>query len=124
MTYSDKLRDPRWQRKRLEVFDRDGWQCTNCKNSEITLHVHHKVYEQGKDPWEYDNDSLVTLCEDCHKQETKNPDFEMLKSLFMLVIECTDAFKEMEKKLFKQMEIRFPNEFKTFMLWVTEGYKR
>ena len=25
MSYSDKLKDPRWQRKRLEIFERDNW---------------------------------------------------------------------------------------------------
>jgi len=27
MTYKEKLLDPRWQKKRLEVLERDGWAC-------------------------------------------------------------------------------------------------
>lgn len=33
------------------------------------LNVHHKYYIEGKKPWEYDNDVLITLCQDCHKLE-------------------------------------------------------
>lgn len=30
------------------------------------LHVHHTFYQQGKLPWEYPCDSLITLCWYCH----------------------------------------------------------
>ena len=30
------------------------------------LNIHHKKYIKGRKPWEYEADSLVTLCEDCH----------------------------------------------------------
>ena len=32
------------------------------------LNIHHTHYTRGCKPWEYENDSLVTLCEDCHKK--------------------------------------------------------
>ena len=32
------------------------------------LNIHHTYYIKGNKPWEYDNDALVTLCEDCHKK--------------------------------------------------------
>lgn len=35
------------------------------------LNVHHKYYIAGKKPWEYDNDALITLCQDCHGLEHK-----------------------------------------------------
>lgn len=65
-TYYEKLRDPRWQRKRLEIMERDGFACIHCGDKTKTLNVHHAYYESGKAPWEYGNWSLVTLCEDCH----------------------------------------------------------
>ena len=73
--YSEKLKDPRWQKKQLEVMERDGWECTNCGDKEKTLHVHHKKYLKGKDPWDYDNDLLETLCEPCHEREGKKPGY-------------------------------------------------
>lgn len=67
--YSEKLKDPRWQKRRLEIFERDDWRCQNCGDKDNTLHVHHKVYV-GSDPWDVPSEFLVTLCEICHEQET------------------------------------------------------
>lgn len=66
-TYSEKLKDPRWQRKRLEVMERDGFECSQCGDSGTTLAVHHTYYITGRNPWEYPIWSLQTLCENCHK---------------------------------------------------------
>jgi len=67
--YSDLLRDPRWQKKRLEIMQRDNFICQICGDGESTLNVHHKYYFHDKKPWEYDNCTLITLCEECHKNE-------------------------------------------------------
>jgi hypothetical protein len=66
MTYSEKLRDPRWQRKRLQVLVRDGFRCVACNHDKENLQIHHKKYFRGKDPWDYDNQYLETLCATCH----------------------------------------------------------
>ena len=66
MKYSEKLRDPRWQRKRLEVMEAAGFRCRWCEDETETLNVHHSYYEKGLEPWEYPNDSLHCLCESCH----------------------------------------------------------
>lgn len=66
-TYSEKLTDPRWQQKRLRIFERDGFACRNCGDGTSTLNVHHIVYLSGRDPWEYEDKALLTLCEQCHK---------------------------------------------------------
>lgn len=66
MTYSEKLKDPRWQKKRLEIMQRDKFTCRACDEQKKTLNVHHLNYEKNKDPWDYDDLNLVTLCEDCH----------------------------------------------------------
>ncbi len=64
--YLEKLKDPRWQKKRLEILERDGWRCRMCKNDKMMLQVHHLYYLDGKDPWEISNTGLHTLCSDCH----------------------------------------------------------
>lgn len=64
--YSEKLKDPRWQKKRLEIFERDGWKCMACLSKDNTLHVHHIFYLPKKDPWDIPNGLLITLCNDCH----------------------------------------------------------
>lgn len=79
MTYGDKLKDPRWQRKRLEILNLHGWVCDTCcsqHRQDIPVQVHHKFYKissvQGRlekaDPWDYDDDDFRVLCEPCHEQ--------------------------------------------------------
>jgi hypothetical protein len=70
-SYSDLLKDPRWQKKRLEVFQRDKWACRSCGSTEKTLHVHHIIYKYGANPWEYPLDNFLTLCEPCHQLEER-----------------------------------------------------
>jgi 5-methylcytosine-specific restriction endonuclease McrA len=67
MTYSQRLRDPRWQKKRLQILERDNWACRCCGTTTKTINVHHVVYVRGKDPWDYKDDSYQTLCNDCHR---------------------------------------------------------
>jgi hypothetical protein len=67
MTYSEKLKDPRWQRKRLEILERDGFKCKHCQSEDKTLHVHHKLYRKGKMPWDYEDEVFITLCHECHE---------------------------------------------------------
>lgn len=70
--YSEKLKDPRWQKKRLKIFERDNWACRLCKSTENTLVVHHKLYLPNTEPWDYNDQYLTTLCENCHEYETAN----------------------------------------------------
>ena len=66
MTYREKLRHPLWQKKSLLILDRDGWKCCSCDSASKTLNVHHLIYAK-RDPWDYPDHVLQTLCEDCHK---------------------------------------------------------
>lgn len=69
LTYGEQLRHPNWQRKRLEMLEAAGWQCSNCGGKETTLHVHHKQYIKGRMAWEYSEHELAVLCEPCHEDE-------------------------------------------------------
>lgn len=66
-TYSELLKDPRWQKKRLEIMQRDNFTCQLCFSSTKTLHVHHLEYENSH-PWDTPDVNLITLCEECHKK--------------------------------------------------------
>jgi hypothetical protein len=66
--YGDLLNDPRWQRKRLEVMQRDDFSCQLCSDTQTELQVHHKKYVSGRQPWEYDAKELITLCVHCHEK--------------------------------------------------------
>lgn len=67
--YWELLRDPRWQRKRLEVMERENFTCQGCEATDKTLNVHHKIYRKGAMPWEYPEHELRCLCEECHEEE-------------------------------------------------------
>jgi hypothetical protein len=66
MSYTDLLRDPRWQRRRLEVLEKASWTCSECAENLRTLHVHHLRYIKGNSPWDYDDVDLAVLCDKCH----------------------------------------------------------
>lgn len=68
-TYSKKLTDPRWQKKRLKILERDEWKCIKCGDKKTELHVHHLAYY--KNPWDIPNKLLKTLCAHCHYEIEK-----------------------------------------------------
>lgn len=67
-SYSEKLRDPRWQRVRLKVFEYSDFRCQVCGGADKTLNVHHSYYEDGKEPWDYPIGSMISACEECHEK--------------------------------------------------------
>lgn len=73
MTYTEKLKDPRWQRKRLTIFERDEWRCCACHRADKNLQVHHLIYARC-DPWEYPDHVFQTLCADCHEERQELTD--------------------------------------------------
>jgi hypothetical protein len=87
--YQLLLKDPRWQRKRLEVMQRDAWTCTKCGDQNSPLQVHHKYYNFDLDPWDYPMYAMTTYCELCHAKHHffqwfyKNAIAELLKQGFM-----------------------------------------
>lgn len=83
LTYSEQLKHPNWQRKRLEMLSEADFTCQSCFSKEQTLHVHHKQYFKGRKAWEYSNDELAVLCEVCHEGEHESSDLlkESLASL-------------------------------------------
>lgn len=90
-TYWEKLKDPRWQKKRLEVLDRSNFACELCGDKESTLHVHHKAYKKGAEPWEYDSfDELQCLCENCHANE-HDIDRKLEEALYEFKTMSTDS---------------------------------
>lgn len=73
MTYAEKLRDPRWQQKRLEIFQRDEFKCVICHVPGKEIQCHHLLYLK-RDPWDYPDHIFQTLCNDCHEQRQELTD--------------------------------------------------
>ena len=112
MTYPEKLKDPRWQKKRLEIMERDNWTCQNCDNKDSTLNVHHWIY--GKNPWDSDSEHLTTLCEKCHKEVKAAWDDVILEVLYGVINENADlSFIEKLKET--------KNILSVFNSWYVDG---
>lgn len=69
--YGASLLHPLWKGKRHTILKRDGFACANCHSTE-DLQVHHRQYHfvvaenRFKDPWDYADHLLVTLCNKCN----------------------------------------------------------
>jgi hypothetical protein len=89
-----QYKDPRWQKKRLKIMERDEFSCVSCNTKDVTLNVHHRVpYRKDTKPWEYEDDELITLCEDCHKEISEIIDY--CKLVIMGRCWCVDSANEM-----------------------------
>lgn len=74
MDYKEQIKSPKWQKKRLEVMQKDNFTCQLCGNTESMLNVHHLSYHRDRNIWEYEEWELITLCENCHKEEHSSMD--------------------------------------------------
>jgi len=78
MAYKDDLENINWQRRRLEIFERDNWtcQCKSCEKLTDKMYVHHYLYFGDLKPWLYPNDMLIILCRNCHQKEQGRTELE------------------------------------------------
>lgn len=90
--YALKLKDPRWQKKRLEIMNRYNFKCSLCGEEDETLHIHHWKYIYGVDPWDYPDGLLSTLCDDCHKQEHSHRKDAEEELLAVLRVGCASYY--------------------------------
>lgn len=90
MNYIEQLKHPFWQKKRLEIFNRDNFTCQKCNATDKELQVHHLSY--SKLAWEVSNDQLITLCFQCHKDVEFNKTIKPKEDYIALI-------NEMEVKL-------------------------
>lgn len=116
-TYTEKLQDPRWQKKRLEVFNRDNWTCRSCGDTTTQLEIHHVEYFDGLEPWEYPDHMLKTLCHTCHKKEQERPKYEqyLIQSLLSAGFTANDLLA---------MSVMITNDgpFKKFLFKITRQF--
>ena len=115
-SYSEKLRDPRWQKKRLEVMQRADFKREDCGTGERTLNAHHSAYNAGFEPWEYGGSQLRCLCEDCHlpRQEMEADTAHFFNAIFasLTLQEIFGLRAEVFARWKKRMAIRdgFPSD--------------
>lgn len=97
--YFEQLKDPRWQRRRLEILSRDGFACKLCYDKDKTLHVDHAYYIKGRLPWDYPDWSLVTLCAPCHESKHEDDDKSVHAPWEALVDSLWDGSPDLEEGL-------------------------
>jgi hypothetical protein len=84
--YTKLLKSPKWQKKRLEIMQRDDFKCVWCGSEDTQLHVHHLYYEKYRKPWEYEDEAYVTICDLCHENEHA--------TLYRSGVDLVDVLKE------------------------------
>ena len=92
-TYYKLLQDPKWQKKRLEILNRDEFMCQYCGDKDSTLHVHHKSYIYGNAIWDYPESNLITFCESCHDKVTETK--KAIKSIIDEDLTMSDELGEL-----------------------------
>ena len=103
MTWSEKLRDPRWQKLRLEVMQRDDWKCVICDDRRNHLNVHHIVYTRhNPNPWGYNPATLQTLCKTCHEERQELIDNVANAMKLALKNVPTNRVRKMAAKLYNE----------------------
>ena len=70
-TYEELLTRQEWYDFRSKVINDRGYICEFCKKKH-NLQVHHKLYYKKPDnikiePWLYNMDEILLLCDNCHK---------------------------------------------------------
>lgn len=92
MKYKDKLKSPEWQKKRLMIMERDSFTCACCGSRKNTLNIHHLYYLSNTDPWDYKDEALITLCEECHQREEKMMPIELAKLSMAVKNSCAPSW--------------------------------
>lgn len=108
-SYSELLKDPRWQKKRLEILNRDNFTCQLCTDTQTELHVHHLEYVDGKCPWEVENYHLITYCKHCHEL------IEKLKQYDSYAIIAIKFFKNTENCILFAKAINSNGDFECIL---------
>lgn len=101
MTYAEKLKHPKWQKKRLEALNNANFTCQFCGETEKTLHVHHLLYHKGRQPWEYHSLLLNAICEDCHAVHHNKNVHPIIKDLLEVLTMNPKKFGEATKVINK-----------------------
>jgi len=69
MTYREQLKQPEWEKRRVEKLNSAGFKCEECGASNTTLEIHHIRYVWGRMAWQYTDEELKCLCDHCHEMK-------------------------------------------------------
>ena len=101
-TLAEKLKDPRWQTRRLKILQRDEWACQLCSDMSAILVVHHRYCIEAGDPWDAPDEAFVTLCQRCNERE--QTDREHAEQALIVALRRRGAFNADLLELAAQVE--------------------
>lgn len=73
-SYYELLKTDEWKEFRKEVLEQYNHECCWCGETK-RLNVHHKVYIDGRYPWEYSMKEVCVYCKDCHTLIHESADY-------------------------------------------------
>lgn len=82
LSYKEQIKNGKWLKFRDSVFKRDNYKCRICQ-SENSLQAHHLYYLPNTLAWDYDIESVITICAEHHGQLT----FELPKLAGLIAFE-------------------------------------
>ena len=105
MDYKEQLKHPKWQKKRLEIMQRDSFKCRICGSDDKQLNVHHIIYcKEYEFAWDYDNNFLITICTECHENEhnfnQNEIAFDLLKKFIKLSNDYLSGIEFIDVRIF------------------------
>jgi hypothetical protein len=110
--YAQLLLTAEWNEVRIRILKRDKFVCRHCGAKDCRLSVHHKIYLEGKLPWEVPDKFLISLCDDCHAKAHEN---RLISSFIKKRVP-----EEKKKKAKRQVKLRtLSNEEKMFIAKLT-----
>lgn len=80
-----------WYETSKRIKARDHNTCQMCGRNDVPLSVHHLYYGHGGDIFDVPDESLITLCEDCHEAQKEYR--EMQNSLLDDLRSCYTDFE-------------------------------
>lgn len=87
LSIQEQYEHPLWESLSTKIKCRDGYTCQICKKDfrgfPRRLEVHHIFRVKGLHLWDYDDDSLITLCINCH-QKADEPAMKKLAGLLVI----------------------------------------
>lgn len=90
--YFEQYKDPRWQKFRLKILEKDGFKCTQCGDDKSPLNAHHLYYISKRKPWEYPIGCVLTLCDTCHESDHEDPtEVKMWEMMIMATARSTEG---------------------------------
>lgn len=103
-------RNEKWFIFSEKVKIRDNYQCLKCgrTQNEAILQVHHKIYKDGFQPWEYALSDCITFCKRCHAEEHQK--IEPQKGWTLISVDDLGGLYGICEKIGCGNEIRYEHE--------------